>query len=578
MKFALQKAGRKVLLLLCILCGAQVSFSLDREAFSIVHYDLDVRVEPEQHRLAARGNVLLRNDSATPQKIAVLQVSSSLDWRSIKAADKQLQFVRQPLTSDIDHTGGLSEAIVTLPQEVPPHATIALDIAYEGVILLDATRLIRIGAPEEAAKATDWDQIDSTFTGVRGIGHVAWYPITTGVVNLSEEGSLFEALERWKRREAGATARIKISVSAIGDQPQTLLANDPSCTPSHEASGQAQLIQSDWHFRSPGAITPTFVLAEYGEIDRRSIQVFNLSSHAVAGEAYANAVEKIAPLIADWFGPARERVVIADLPDKNASPFESGAFLLTPLGSINSKLTGLAAAHQLAHASFSSPRLWINEGLAHFAQAVFLEQDGGRRAALDYLAAHRSALHAVGPPDSTTSGNESQSSLADSTSEEFIRSKALCVWWMLRDLIGDPALKKAIAAYKPEQDEDLSYMPRLIAAQTPRDLQWFFDDWIYHNHGLPNFRVESAFSHRASPNLFVLTIALENTGTAGAEVPVIIRMPKGESVKRIEVRAKSKTTFRVETPAAPQEIVVNDGSVPESETKDNVFKVAPPQS
>ena len=55
-------------------------------------------------------------------------------------------------------------------------------------------------------------------------------------------------------------------------------------------------------------------------------------------------------------------------------------------------------------------------------------------------------------------------------------------------------------------------------------------------------------------------------------------MPKGETVKRIEVRAKSKATVRVETPAAPQEIVVNDGSVPESETKDNVFKVAPPQS
>jgi len=55
-------------------------------------------------------------------------------------------------------------------------------------------------------------------------------------------------------------------------------------------------------------------------------------------------------------------------------------------------------------------------------------------------------------------------------------------------------------------------------------------------------------------------------------------MPKGETVKRIGVRSKGKTTVRVETPTAPQEIVVNDGSVPESETKDNVFKVAPPQS
>ncbi len=62
-----------------------------------------------------------------------------------------LQYVTQPYASDIDHTGGLSEAIVTLPQAVAPHGTIDLDIAYEGVILLDATRLTRIGTPVDAA-------------------------------------------------------------------------------------------------------------------------------------------------------------------------------------------------------------------------------------------------------------------------------------------------------------------------------------------------------------------------------------------------------------------------------------------
>jgi hypothetical protein len=44
------------------------------------------------------------------------------------------------------------------------------------------------------------------------------------------------------------------------------------------------------------------------------------------------------------------------------------------------------------------------------------------------------------------------------------------------------------------------------------------------------------------------------------------------------VRAKSKATVRVEMPSAPQEIVVNDGSVPESGIGNNTFKVEPPQS
>src|SRR5260370_28800770 len=121
MKFSVAKFLFRCLGFPCVLCASVVNgFALDREAFSITNYDLNVQIEPEQHRLGVRGKITLRNDSQTPQKIAVLQISSSLDWRSVKAGDKAVQFVSQPYTSDSDHTGGLSEAIVTLPQAIAP--------------------------------------------------------------------------------------------------------------------------------------------------------------------------------------------------------------------------------------------------------------------------------------------------------------------------------------------------------------------------------------------------------------------------------------------------------------------------
>ena len=111
----------KFLRVLCVLCGLLVqAHAIDREAFTFTKYNLDVRIEPEQQRLAVRGKITLRNDSASPQKNLSLQISSSLDWRSIQLEGKPVQFVSQPYTSDIDHTGALSEAIVTLPREVPP--------------------------------------------------------------------------------------------------------------------------------------------------------------------------------------------------------------------------------------------------------------------------------------------------------------------------------------------------------------------------------------------------------------------------------------------------------------------------
>jgi len=567
------KSAVKSLCLLCLLCGSVLCFSLDREAFAITNYDLNLQIEPEQHRLGVRGEIILRNDTPTPQKIAVLQISSSLDWRAIRAGDKMLQFVTQPYTTDIDHTGSLSEAIVTLPQEIAPHATIDLDIAYEGVVLLDATRLIRIGTPEDSAKSSDWDQIDEKFTGLRGVGYVAWYPIATEVANLSEGNSLFKVLARWKTREAGSQMKVSFQDPNLTNDEITLtmLCNGKGIQGvTREGAARFQWAQCSYVDLAHSA--PTFVIASYGVVDRPSNAVFNFSGHAVAAEAYADETERVVPLIADWFGNPREKPQTADLLDASAARFESGALLLTPLANSAAKLTGLTAAHQLTHASVVSFRPWIEEGLAHFAQALYLENQKGRQAALDYMGAHRSALAA---PDSE---DEAKQSLVDTTNEQLYRSKGMCVWWMLRDMIGDAALKKAIASYKPEQDNDPTYMPRLIATQTQRDLQWFFDDWVYHDRGLPDFKVESAFAASTPTKSFLLTITLDNLGTAGAEVPVTIKFAGGEVTKRIEVRAKSKATFRVETPVAPQEIRVNDGSVPERDMTNNTFKVGPPQN
>jgi hypothetical protein len=158
----------------------------------------------------------LRNDSASPQKNLTLQISSSLDWRSIQLEGKPAQFVSQPYTSDIDHTGALSEALVTLPQAVAPKGEVEFEIGYEGIIFLDATRLTRIGVPAEVARHSDWDKIDKSFTAVRGMGYVAWYPIATESANLSDGNSVAETVARWKARETQAHLKINLSHSGEG--------------------------------------------------------------------------------------------------------------------------------------------------------------------------------------------------------------------------------------------------------------------------------------------------------------------------------------------------------------------------
>ena len=159
-----------------------------------------------------RGRITLRNESDGPQKNIALQISSSLHWVSIKLDGKPVEFLSQAYTSDIDHTGALTEAIVTVAP-VSPEKTIDLEIGYEGTITQDASRLIRIGVPAETAKHSDWDQIGHTFSTVRGIGYVAWYPVATEAASLSDGDSVLATVGRWKQRESQAEMKVNLCLS-----------------------------------------------------------------------------------------------------------------------------------------------------------------------------------------------------------------------------------------------------------------------------------------------------------------------------------------------------------------------------
>jgi hypothetical protein len=560
---------------LAALCVSVVNaFSLDREAFVFADYDLNVQMEAEQHRLAVRGKITLRNDSSRPQKTAILQISSSLDWRSVKAGEKPLQFVSQIYTSDIDHTGALSEAIVSLPQVVVPKGTLELEVAYEGVVPLDTTRLTRIGTPEAAASTTDWDQISSKFTAVRGAGYVAWYPIATEAANLSSGNSMFDALGRWKRREADSQMQLQVNaLSESAGAPPEIILNTTGCRRIPPPEGQGQPVGVECAFQPLGQTIPAFVVASYSLLNRGIVSIHCLTEHKSAAASYAEATDKVLPLIISWFGPPRAKAEVVELPDSAAVPFESGNLLLTPLGD-DLKLAQISLTHALTHAAFTSPRSWIHEGLAHFMQALYLEQTGGRQAALAYMGLHRSAFLEADRPDFAPQFEDATDhSLINTASEELYRGKAMYVWWMLRDMIGEPALKKALAGYHPEQDKEPSYLPRLIAAQTQRDLEWFFDDWVYRDRGLPNFRVASAFPRKMLTEGYMVTVTVENLGAAGAEVPVTVRFDGGEVTKRLEVRGKNKGVIRVEVPAVPREVIINDSSVPESDTTNDTLKI-----
>jgi len=564
------------------------AMALDRNAFLFTRYDLQVRLDPHQHGLSVEGTVEVRNASRSPQSQVALQISSSLHWLSVLADGAEVEWLEQGYTSDIDHTGLLHEAIVKLDKPLAPGGSLRLNVRYSGTVQKDTTRLERIGTPADIARRSDWDEISDGFTALRGAGFVVWYPVSMDAANLSQGDELFEILRDWREHEASALLRVHLSraAPAEGDGSKyTFVTNGTESATGPEITSE---------FRG---VDPVIVLlgdpAE--STDRPRVAAYCTVPHSNYARDYMAAAETVIPPLEVWFGTPRRKVVIVELTDPNALPYDAGAYYFVPMRSVlPAAAAEVAMARPVAHAMLDSPRPWIREGLTGFAQALIRERQAGRRAALAYLGQFSSALVVAEAesnnlqPSSRPPGENSSAqppviapqSLINTADDVFFRTKAAYVWWMLRDMVGDRGLQWALARYQPAADHDTAYMQRLIEKQDggKRDLEAFFDDWVYRDRGLPQLRVVSAYVRHTLGEQTVTAVTVENLGGAWCEVPVTVRSAIGENTVRLVVPGKSTAMIRVPFEAAPNEAEVNDGSIPEAERRDNVVPVtvAPP--
>jgi hypothetical protein len=585
---------RPPVLLLFWLAALLPAFAVDREAFTITRYQLEVQVDRTAHVMAVTGKVTLRNDSNTPQKLVTLQVSSSLAWNGIALDSKLLQWLGDTYTSDIDHTGSLSEAIVTLPREAAPATTVTLDVQYGGTITQDATRLTRMGAPADVAARNDWDEINDSLTAIRGLGYVAWYPVAIEAVSLSDGNAVFDAIARWKHRHdrSGFEARIVVTEPAsLASLCNAVNATGSSCGEVRELSesktgGKLREFSNTLHLDGLGETVPTFAIANYAELARPTITLLHTPDHTSLARDYALAAEANDPLLHEWLPEPAQPARVIELTDRNANPWQNGAVLFTPLRDAQTATVQLLLLPAQVAARFHSPHAWIQEGLERLLQVISVEGRSGRSVALEYLDQYREPLaQAEGlahPKATTTKASENSAAdnaLLNTNDQLYLRGKGSFVFWMLRDMVGDEAMRHSIGAYRGGADMDPSYFQRLVQANSKRDLEWFFDDWVYRDRGLPEFHVESAYPRPllSEERSYLVTATIENRGTAGAEVPVMIQTPSGTKSVRVLVKAGEKGVGRIEVPVAPNQIVVNDGSVPEANMGNNVYEIRPPQ-
>lgn len=527
----------------------------DRDAFTFLEYRLNATPDVPKQSLTVEGDVVLRNDSDAPQTLISLQLSSAFEWTAITLNGKPAAYTTTKFASDLDHTGGVNEAVVTVPA-VAPHATLTLHVSYHGTIALDASRLMRLRTPKPIAEQNDWDRITPEYTAFRGVGYVMWYPMALRPASLQDGNRVFTEISEWKERHQESSMTLRLNgVTA----PMVWLSSAQTRTQENNA------ITMTW--TRFGIHTPVVTAARFTATRMTNGSLYALQA-TPASQRYANVMSALRP---DGFEDAKvvQPVSLVEAPPW-VTPFEADHFLLIPFSTeVEDKSLQINLMHMAAHAYFASPRAWLDEGFAHWAQLRSAETLTGRKTMLASLARRSEILSLA---DSGAEGH--QQPLIRARDEIYFRTKASCVLWLLDDMVGKDAFTAALREYSAAADRNADYFQKLVQKSSGRDLERFFDDWVYRDPGLPDFGVTNLYARQNLKGGFLVTVTVKNTGRASAEVPVFVRAGDVENSARLWVPAGGEASARITMPLTPTGATVNDGSVPELDLSNNDYKTS----
>lgn len=569
--------------------AAEAAANPVRDAERVTALALDLHLQEAAQGLAARADVKVKNVGSAPLNEIRLQISSTLRWESAglisATGERTIPFTQLRIQTDADHSGALNEILLPLAEPLAPGASVELDLRYAGASPQAADRLTAIGTPDALAQQSDWDRISTDFTGLRGFGNVAWFPVAATPVFLGEGARLFDVLAEHRKRQAASKFSLQLTVEyPPGNAPTIAVINGHevalSLTVDTSDSDVAGIARANFEASELGFDEPSLFLARRTLHNIDKLRVWTVNPDEVADadtiQPWVIAASDVEPLLIQWLGHRpTARLTILELPDAGDAPFESGALLATPLATDAgpAQLDGLerTLAHALTHAwiQAQSPAVrppWLSEGLANFMATLWVEKQHGRDVALRVIDSGLGAL-AIAEPESPGAGDGDP--LVNAVQPAYARTKATYVFWMLRDLIGDGPLATALSSELKGADAaavNASFEEQLKLAAKDKDLTWFFKDWIDADHGLPDLSITGFFPNQAStPGSWIVAVDITNKGYAAAQVKLTVRSDSSSVSQRVLVPARGKVTPRILLLGKPETVQVNDGTIPETQ-------------
>jgi hypothetical protein len=222
-------------------------------------------------------------------------------------------------------------------------------------------------------------------------------------------------------------------------------------------------------------------------------------------------------------------------------------------------------AHELAHqwwghgvAGMNYHERWLSEGLAQYAAALWTRQKYGEeafRGVLRRLTEWALRDNFQGPI--SLGYRLTQVAQDPKAFRAIVYDKGAYVLLMLRELVGEPALGKALRSLQEHHRFEkigTGDLEKAIEEESGQDLKGYFEDWVY-GMSLPRVKVTHRTVH--SGTVYRTTVTVEGHDLPGP-LPLEVQLTTDQGSKRTRVTlSEQPASWVVDTSSAPKKVEVN---------------------
>jgi hypothetical protein len=534
-----------VIVLLNLVCIMNaVGYSND---VGIIHYDANLKLEPENNTVHTRVCCKIQNDSPAELKQVSFDILARQDRCKARTdVHKICQKVSdnlEPLKFQRDVNGYIKLIDVTLDSGLAPGAT--TDIVFE--YTWQATEPMNVRDNYRPFATVPSGQKELCL-----LSDYAWLP----VVKTKEEFDKISGAGRFSKEVKPSWT---VRVSAPSDFEVVALGGRHVQTTQQNGN-----IVSEWKSNVP--FYPQLMAGRFQKqiIPSESIKVVLYLPNDYGSKVAQKIGEELAQaydFFTEMFGPLKGDDIHIGV--SSAGQGGHGGYLSFTMDTnmLGQQITEERIPmimeimrHELAHSwwgwsvtSYGTGTKFLRESLANFSNAYFVEKVTGQ----DRLAADMAKLFWMGLQKDVICG-------AESDSERAAYLKGHLVLNVLREEMGDDQFFKTLKQFASNYQGGHVTMSDFINTcklVTGKDWTKFFNEWCF-NSGVPDYQVENLESEQFG-SIWDTKVVIKNVGSATITCPLELRMEDENDRKNFRVEPGEVKTMKFITMSKVKEVIVD---------------------